>query len=58
MIKKKKCIPMWVAPEFHRKIKSESSNKGISILEYTKQLSEDKIMKKKESKRKVFNYGF
>ena len=56
MIKKKRCIPMWVDPEFHKKIKIESTSKGMSILEYTKKLSEPKI--RKENKKKVFNYGF
>jgi len=58
MIKKKRCIPMWVDPEFHKKIKIESTNKGMSILEYTKQLSEPKTNIKKISNKKVFNYGF
>jgi len=47
---------MWVDPEFHKQMKVESSSKGMSIINYTRELSETKKVNKE--KKKVFNYGF
>ena len=58
MIKKRRPnrISMWVDPEFHKQMKVESSSKGMSIINYTRELSETKKVNKE--KKKVFNYGF
>lgn len=51
---------MWVAPEFKRKIKQESSLNDMSIIEYTKHLAVNGEVESKEilrSKRR-FNIGF
>lgn len=36
---RKKLVNVWVVPEFRTKLKVESSIKGLSIADYTKELS-------------------
>jgi len=54
MNNKKKPKMMWVHPEFHRQLKSESAELGMSIIDYT----EEKTKKKKVNKNKPFEFGF
>lgn len=38
---KKRLVNVWVVPEFRTKLKVESSIKGLSIADYTKELSKN-----------------
>lgn len=38
---RKRLVIAWVAPEFRTKLKVESAQRGISMAEYSKQLSMD-----------------
>ena len=49
---------MWVSKEYHDQLKVESSIKGMSIIEYTKYLSNNSNYKDEKKKRGGFNFDF
>lgn len=54
---------IWVHPDFHKKLKVESSIHGISMIKYTERLANDKPLiinphKDKKKKDKGFEFGF
>jgi hypothetical protein len=63
-MKNEKCL-IWVTPDFKRKLKVESAERGISIMDYTKMLSRRNILElektdhhDKKRKRDMFDFGF
>ena len=54
MIKKKKRVPMWAHPEFHKELKIASAETGKPMEDITKELADE--FKKKRQKRG--DYGF
>ena len=51
---------MFVYPEFKRKLKMESAGLGISMINYTKLLSEKEFIEipNQKKKRGAFDFGF
>jgi len=60
----KKLERIWVSEQFKRKIKSEASQRGLSILEFTDNIAktntsiEDFLLPKKKNKRGIFDNVF
>lgn len=49
---------MWVDSTYHDQIKIDASLKGMSIIEYTKYLSNKQPKKNEEKKKSGFNFDF
>lgn len=58
------CTRLWVTSDFKKKIKSEASSKGLSVLEFTDNLAnqrgsiEDFFSPKKKKERRIFDNVF
>jgi hypothetical protein len=55
---KKKHRLVHVHPDFHKKLKVESSLMDMSIVDYTEQLAKKKSEDKKKEKFRGFEFGF
>lgn len=53
----KEKVLTWVDPSFHKKLKVESSQIGMSILEYTKRLAREEN-KEQPEKKKIGGFKF